>query len=68
MRSHSSDKVSRDAGRLQAGGNWRKALARLGIGMTFPETSITLSDGASMTLPGDMGDGWKVIIFYRGSW
>lgn len=41
---------------------------RMAAGQTFPATSITLSDGSSMNLPGDMGDGWKVIIFYRGGW
>lgn len=41
---------------------------RMAAGQTFPATTITLSDGNSMSLPGDMGDGWKVIIFYRGGW
>lgn len=41
---------------------------RLAAGQTFPATKITLSDGSSMSLPDDMGDGWKVIIFYRGGW
>lgn len=40
----------------------------LALGQTFPATSITLSDGRAMNLPGDMGDGWKVIIFFRGIW
>lgn len=41
---------------------------RLAAGQTFPATTLTLSDGSSMSLPGDMGDGWKVILFFRGSW
>ena len=41
---------------------------RLAAGQTFPATKITLSDGRAMSLPDDMGDGWKVIIFYRGGW
>jgi hypothetical protein len=41
---------------------------RLSAGDVFPATAITLSDGSTMSLPGDMGDGWKVIIVYRGSW
>ncbi len=41
---------------------------RMAAGQTFPATTITLSDGSSMNLPGDMGEGWKVIIAYRGSW
>jgi len=41
---------------------------RLAAGQTFPATVITLSDGASMRLPDDMGDGGKMIIFFRGIW
>jgi hypothetical protein len=41
---------------------------RLSAGDAFPATAITLSDGSTMNLPGDMGDGWKVIIAFRGSW
>lgn len=38
------------------------------MGQTFPEMTIELSDGGKMTLPRDMGDGWKMIVFFRGSW
>ena len=38
------------------------------IGDLFPVTTITLSDGSTMTLPDDLGDGYKAIVFYRGSW
>jgi hypothetical protein len=41
---------------------------RLSAGQTLPATTIALSDGSSMTLPDDMGDGYKVILFFRGSW
>ncbi len=41
---------------------------RLGRGMAFPSTKIALSDGGTMTVPDDMGDGYKVILFYRGGW
>ena len=41
---------------------------RLAAGQPFPETTLSLSDGGSMSLPADMGDGWKVVIFYRGGW
>jgi uncharacterized protein YlzI (FlbEa/FlbD family) len=40
----------------------------MAAGQTFPATTITLSDGSNMSVPGDMADGWKVIIFYRGGW
>ncbi|MDP6708379.1 MAG: hypothetical protein QF893_18705 [Alphaproteobacteria bacterium] len=41
---------------------------RLAAGQGFPATAITLSDGSAMTLPDDMVDGYKMIIFFRGSW
>ncbi|MEL0091074.1 MAG: hypothetical protein VW714_11390 [Rhodospirillales bacterium] len=41
---------------------------KLAAGQIFPDISITLSDGSAMHLPIDMGDGWKVIIFFRGNW
>jgi peroxiredoxin len=41
---------------------------KLAAGQIFPDTSITLSDGNAMHLPSDMGNGWKVIIFFRGNW
>ena len=41
---------------------------RLAAGMPFPATQITLADGGAMSLPGDMADGYKVILFFRGSW
>lgn len=41
---------------------------RLASGQQFPTTMISLSDGSSMSLPDGMGEGWKVIIFFRGAW
>ncbi len=41
---------------------------RLAAGQTFPATVVSLSDGSAMRLPDDMGDGWKMIIFFRGIW
>lgn len=43
-------------------------MGRLSVGQTFPATTIALSGGRSMTLPADMGSGWKAIVFFRGSW
>lgn len=43
-------------------------MERLRLGQQLPATTIKLSDGGEMNLPADMGDGWKVIVFYRGSW
>ena len=41
---------------------------RLGIGDVFPSTEITLSDDSKLNLALDLGDGFKVVLFYRGSW
>lgn len=41
---------------------------RLAAGQTFPSTVLTMPDGGSMRLPDDMGDGWKMILFFRGIW
>lgn len=41
---------------------------RLAAGQTFPSTVVNMSDGSSMNLPDDMGDGWKMILFFRGIW
>ncbi|MEQ9638493.1 MAG: hypothetical protein RIM84_00585 [Alphaproteobacteria bacterium] len=39
---------------------------RLSRGMAFPATTITLSGGGTMTLPNDMGEGYKLVLIYRG--
>lgn len=41
---------------------------KLGIGDTFPELSIGLVDGTSLTLPGGLGGAYRVVLFYRGHW
>ena len=41
---------------------------RLAAGQRFPATSITLTEGGTMTLPDDMVDGYKMVIIFRGSW
>lgn len=41
---------------------------RLAAGVPFPATQISVADGSAMNLPGDMADGYKVILFFRGSW
>ena len=41
---------------------------RLSGGSSLPATTINLAGGGQMTLPDDMGDGYKVIIFFRGYW
>lgn len=41
---------------------------RLAAGRLFPATTIKLSDDSLMTLPADMAAGYKVMLFFRGSW
>ena len=41
---------------------------KLAAGDSFPEVSVTLTDGTRLDLPGGLGDGYRVILFYRGHW
>ena len=41
---------------------------KLGIGATFPDLSINLTDGGTMRLPDDLNATYRVILFYRGHW
>ena len=41
---------------------------KLGIGARFPKTTLTLTDGGSVTLPDDLKAGYTVVLFYRGHW
>ena len=41
---------------------------RLVAGQLFPSTGITLTGSGTMMLPDDMADGYKIIVFFRGSW
>ncbi|MFQ5911696.1 MAG: hypothetical protein ACE5JS_00760 [Nitrospinota bacterium] len=38
----------------------------LDTGDALPELELTLVDGAKMKVPQDLGDGWKVFLFFRG--
>jgi len=40
---------------------------KLGIGATFPRTTIKLVSGGTATLP-DASARYNVILFYRGHW
>ena len=37
-------------------------------GDQFPDLKLALPAGGSITLPGDLGDSWAYILFYRGVW
>lgn len=41
---------------------------KLGIGDTFPKLQLTLTDGATLDLPGGLDSRYKVVLFYRGHW
>ncbi len=41
---------------------------KLAAGQPFPKTHVSVSDGSAISLPDGMGDGWKMVLFFRGSW
>lgn len=41
---------------------------KLNTGDTFPKVSLSLTDGATLTVPNDLDARYKVILFYRGHW
>lgn len=41
---------------------------KLDIGASFPEMTIEVTSGGSITLPGGLSGRYKVILFYRGHW
>ena len=43
-------------------------MSMLMIGDQFPDLQLALPQGKSISLPGDLGDSWAYILFYRGAW
>ena len=41
---------------------------RLDSGDTFPELTLQDLDDSDITLPDAFGDGWGVVLMYRGHW
>ena len=41
---------------------------KLKIGDSFPAMTFDLAGGGSSAVPADLGDGCKIILFYRGHW
>lgn len=41
---------------------------RLSAGDAFPAVTFALPDGGSTSVPDDLGDGYKVVLVFRGSW
>ena len=46
----------------------KEASMRLGNGDRFPSVSGPTVGGGSLTIPGDLKQGWNVVLFYRGHW
>ncbi len=38
----------------------------LDSGDTFPGLEMDVVGGGKMNVPGDMGDGWKAVLLFRG--
>jgi len=41
---------------------------KLGIGSTFPNLTVDLVGGGTISLPDDLDARYRVILFYRGHW
>lgn len=41
---------------------------RLAAGQPFPNARLSLSDDSGLSVPDDLGDGWKVVLLFRGAW
>ncbi len=41
---------------------------KLKIGDSFPTMTFNLVGGGASTVPDDLGDGYKIVLFYRGHW
>ena len=41
---------------------------KLNAGDAFPEITLNLLGGGSMTLPTDFDANYNIVLFYRGHW
>ena len=41
---------------------------KLDAGATFPNMTLNLSAGGSLTLPDDLDPNYTILLFYRGHW
>jgi len=46
----------------------REGTTILDTGDRFPDLSLSLVSGGTLALPGDLGPGFGVALFYRGHW
>ena len=42
--------------------------AKLNSGDSFPNITLKLTDGSTLSLPDGLDAKYKVILFYRGHW
>ncbi len=40
----------------------------LDTGDFFPHLEFRLANEEFVSLPGDFGEGWNILLFYRGHW
>jgi peroxiredoxin len=41
---------------------------RLGIGDSFPQMTLNLADGSTLSLPDGVDAKYRIFLFYRGHW
>ena len=41
---------------------------KLEAGDQFPQLTLNIEDGSTVTLPDDIGTGQAIVLFYRGHW
>lgn len=46
----------------------RMTTQMLDSGDAFPGITVSKVGGGTISLPGDLGGGWGVVLLYRGHW
>lgn len=41
---------------------------KLGLGVTFPELTLNIADGSTLSVPSGLATPYAVLLFYRGHW
>ena len=53
---------------IAAGGRKVRQLMKLDSGDAFPQITLSDLDDQEVTIPEVFGDGWGVVLMYRGHW